>query len=133
MNIANLIEEVRKLFLEARKNKDPFASTIGFYLSIMESNLKEMGNTDSSYNKTILQFKKLRKDAEENRQTEDAKFLDSLLPKEIGESEIREFLSERFSNEKNIGGMMKALKEHYGAASVDMKLASKIAKDFLEK
>ncbi len=139
-----LLEKLKQESLQARKEKNQIKSSL---LSTVLSQVKLLAIDDHHREPTdhdvIQVVKKFLKNIEENiqlgeqgRLTSDAyeqalkekEILLEYLPKQLSEEELKEII--RKSNAKNIGEVMKFLKENY-PEQYDGKLASKLAKELL--
>lgn len=139
-----LLEKLKKESLQARKEKNEIKSNL---LSTVLSQVKliaiDDGHREPKDEDVIQVVKKFLKNIEENLKLgeegklsqenyEQAKIekeiLLEYLPKQLSEQELREIIQN--SGAKNIGEVMKFLKEKY-PEQYDGKLASKIAKELL--
>lgn len=137
----NIVNTIKGDILVARKNRDKtkvsFLSTL---LSEIEMTAKNDGNRPAGDNDAVRVIKKFVKNTEEvigySRNGDCTKevaeqeldILNSYLPKQLSEDEIRHVVSTIVNNgASNMGMVMKELKNR---DDIDKKLASSIAKEF---
>lgn len=140
-NKTKIVNTIRGDILEARKNRDKtkvsFLSTL---LSEIEMTAKNDGNRSAGDSDAVRVVKKFVKSTEEvigyskngdctkEVAEQELSILNSYLPKQLSEDELRHVIDEIVNaGASNMGIVMKELKNR---DDVDKKLASSIAKEF---
>ena len=130
-----LREKINKDFVSAFRNKDKVKKDL---LSVIKSEIQSVEkktNTDLSDNEVIKILNKTSKSLKETIKNNDdknlkyeLKIVESYLPKQMTEDEIREKIKSLYqSGANNMGAFMKEFK----TLSADKKLVSQIAREYL--
>jgi uncharacterized protein YqeY len=139
-----MINKIKSDSLEARKKNDEVAkSLLNILLSDILKEAKDDGNrepTDTDCLKIIKKFLKANNETKNLIQDEDAlqklkiesDILERYLPQQISESELKNIIIDLLKcvDDKNIGSMMKLLKEKYDG-QFDAKKASMMIKELI--
>ena len=135
--MSQLFATLKKEVMLARKNKDKAKSGVGLVL-IGEVETEAKRNGSELNDQAIIA--KIKKLIESNREmiahsqdeakigvlNEEIAFLETFLPKQLSEGELRQIISDSGLN--HIGAIMGHLKKNY-AGQFDGPLASKVAKE----
>lgn len=111
--------EMKKAFLQLRKERSALAPTMAFHMSEIES-IGKASVRETTNDETIQYLKKtVSKLKDQGGDSNEIAMLEQFLPKMATEEEIRAFLNTIDTSNK--GATMKAVKEHFGVL-VDMKM-----------
>jgi hypothetical protein len=136
----SLLSEIKTLQLTARKNRDAIASALLTTL-LGEASMpgKNDGNRESTDMEVVAVIKKFVKNTQEmirladnETSRKELSILESFLPKQLTEDELRRAFSEIIENNvvKNMGAYMNTLKTFY-PGMYDGATASRILKELL--
>lgn len=133
----SIVKELRKQWIVARKLKSSAVPFYAFVISEIEMIGKNDKNRETTNDEAVRVLQKLITANDVNIElgsnveaaTEENKIMSELLPKMLTEEEIYNAIAG--SGLTNIGAIMGFMKKTYGA-SVDMKYASKVAKEFVK-
>lgn len=112
--------------IEARNNKDLKEDEV---MSVIK-------NTITSLQKTVEKYKEINREDRTQEFVDHINYLQTLLPKQLSEDEIRDAIDEMVStvdltDKSSMGKVMGQLKGKYGA-SIDMTFASKYIRDIIQ-
>lgn len=126
-----IIDKLKSITLELRKNRSDIAPVMQFHVSEMAKIGKNNGNRDTTEAEATQYLKKTVQKLKENQyaNVQEISILEGLLPQMASQDEVRHYVFKLEAEEgldiSNKGAVMKAVKKHFGV-NVDMKMVSEL-------
>lgn len=136
----SVVENLKKISLQLRKERSPIAASITFALSEIEKIGKNNGNRETTDDEAIKVVQKLVAtidsnlllDLDDGRKialNHEKNILNSVLPEMVSDEEVQNYLRDSFVEKPaNKGVVMKVLRAKYGSL-IDMKRAGELVSE----